>query len=548
MTEHEDGPSLVQARHSNEVDDGDYFPLQHRHMPRQHQHHARFAKPNYLKHRSLHQARQEPASDLETDAAVVTEVVQTISVVQVLDPDGQTLHLTTLVPELPSIADPEILPDPPELPAPDGEPAPDPFVDVFADPDPTAVSLGLDIAPPSPTLPLTPPDPDFSDSFVDVTSLTLSTSSAPFPTPSGLVNSSSIPRMCFGSSLFTSIKSNRHAIALSTSSSLFVNASLPFFHANSTTRSLAPFANSTFTTSSATVTASELPVGFIGGADPGSVGGGDAGEPTPTDAAVTPGSGDAPKPPPVPVSTVAGGVVGGIAGVALLVIMALFILRWRKRQQGLVDRDRSSGLTGLLTGSRGRSSTLDGKSGAAMTEVTPQGTMPGGTASMIPFAIPAALAALTGKPQPASSRGGAATGERGFYRVSGRKLPPALFTGGDGYTEPAARDSTYSDSASITFRDSHAFFVGEGGVPGAKGGPRLALGSPMRPESGVPIIRDSPARTPVTERGPILDRHTSLASPLDGPLPPPDGVGRSLVSLDGSRTTRGSGSKFTEEM
>jgi hypothetical protein len=33
----------------------------------------------------------------------------------------------------------------------------------------------------------------------------------------------------------------------------------------------------------------------------------------------------------------------------------------------------------------------------------------------------------------------------------------------------------------------------------------LALGSPMRPISGVPVIRSGPARTPITESNPFTD-------------------------------------------
>ncbi|EEY14129.1 conserved hypothetical protein [Verticillium alfalfae VaMs.102] len=128
-------------------------------------------------------------------------------------------------------------------------------------------------------------------------------------------------------------------------------------------------------------------------------------------------------------------------------------------------------------------------------------------------------------------------GERGFYRVSGRKLPPVLQAGGDGYTDP--RMSVVSNDESVYYRQSTTFFDDPASGSTA---PRLALGSPMRPVSGVPIMRSGPARTPVQESNPFADP----APPSHLMVPPlRDAVGRSLTSQDGSR---GSVSRFTEEI
>lgn len=124
------------------------------------------------------------------------------------------------------------------------------------------------------------------------------------------------------------------------------------------------------------------------------------------------------------------------------------------------------------------------------------------------------------------------TGETGFYRVSGKKLPSVIQHGGDGYTDP--RFSTIS-GASSGITDSHGLEAGPGGVP------RLAVGQPMRPISGVPMIRSSPARTPMEEHNPFSD---PLPSPPAAPgRLHPDAVGRTLSSQD---TSRASSSKFTE--
>ncbi|KAI0881018.1 uncharacterized protein GGS22DRAFT_192500 [Annulohypoxylon maeteangense] len=155
------------------------------------------------------------------------------------------------------------------------------------------------------------------------------------------------------------------------------------------------------------------------------------------------------------------------------------------------------------------------------------------TRRSVPFAIPAALASLTGHKRN-SGRSGASSdgGERGFSKVSGRKLPPVIQFGGDGYSDP--RDTMLSEQ-SIDYRDSQAF-------PGlTNAGPtRLAVGTPMRPESGIPVYNPGPARTPVTEQAPF----TPDTSPLEPP--PRDPLGPSRPSQDGSSRSHASVSRFTE--
>lgn len=173
----------------------------------------------------------------------------------------------------------------------------------------------------------------------------------------------------------------------------------------------------------------------------------------------------------------------------------------------------------------------------------------------IPFSVPAALAALSGKKSIAAPAAGE---ERGFVRVSGRKLPSVLHHGGDGYTNPFAdpRDSVVSgDDQSVMYRDSNMFFSappGSGGGGVSPGGSRLKLGSPMRPESGIPVIQPGPARTPVQEvvaAFPLPPSGTTALRPPPSPLSrPQDPIGRSRPSLDGSRTSRLSQSRFTENI
>jgi len=154
----------------------------------------------------------------------------------------------------------------------------------------------------------------------------------------------------------------------------------------------------------------------------------------------------------------------------------------------------------------------------------------------LPFAVPAALATLTGYNKRASQKttgtvSSTAGSERGFYRVSGRKLPSVLQTGGDGYGG-GVHDSTLSGSS--FYRDSTGFYGGPGSPPPTSFPP------PPERDSGVPVMRPSPARTPVTEHGPF--GRTPTPPPLTPPLRP-DMLGRSHPSQDGSHASR-----FTEEV
>lgn len=220
---------------------------------------------------------------------------------------------------------------------------------------------------------------------------------------------------------------------------------------------------------------------------------------------------------------IVGGVVGSVAGVAFLLLLALMAIKYKKRRNDVQELIGDQGV-GSRAITAGPASGGDGGSGAAAPMAERSGANP--------FGVPAALASLTGKNNAPPVAG---TGERGFVRVSGKKLPSVLQHGGDGYSDP--RGSVMSGESDY-YRGSQAF------EPGA-GAHHLALGAPMRPVSGVPIMRSGPSRTAVTQENPFAD--DPFADPPSPPPPPPprDPLGRSLGSQDGSR---GSGSKFQENI
>lgn len=232
---------------------------------------------------------------------------------------------------------------------------------------------------------------------------------------------------------------------------------------------------------------------------------------------------------PTPTSTVVGSVVGSVAGAAFIIFAIMALLRWRKRQSGrlrLVD-EPGSGTRGLVTdGGNGDS----GTGGGGMTQY------------MNPFAAPAVLSTLSSY-KAAAGTPKSKSQNTGFHRISGKKLPSVLQYGGDGFTDPRA--STMSGASSM-YQDQPPLVDVDG-----TGAPILALGNPMRPVSGVVMMRSSPARTPVTEQNPFMDpAQDPFADPRPPPAPPtrtlrPDAVGRSLTAQD---LSRGSSSRFMEDV
>ncbi|KAK5663113.1 hypothetical protein OQA88_6530 [Cercophora sp. LCS_1] len=466
MTNHVRGPSLIQARNN------------HNH----HRFHSHQVVRSPQDSDSDQNHIRSPLQNPHDKRQVV--VVQTVSVLHIIDEQGAVIGYSTLNPE------PATQPVEPVAAATADLPALENLL-----PSP---SLPGDVLPPSTETPALsgPGLSSLLSALVDTETVTSAPSS----------ESSAFP------SLAPSFNSTR----------------APSFYGNNTVL----FSNSTRSSSSRTKYSSSLlpssltsvfavPTDAVGREDGnGGLDGTPAGlPPTPTAEPAPPsGSGLTPA----AQSAVIGGVVGSVAGVAIIALVLMFLLKWKKGQQ-----------KGLLLLGDGESS-IRGAGGFGR---KPSGGPGGMTEQSVPFAVPSALASLTGQRRLEAGPGEVSTGEKGFQRISGKKLTSVLVSGGDGYSDPHMSVM----SGTSDYRQSEAFL----------GGPlsRLQLGSPMRPESGVPIMRSGPNRTPQAtdpfSDGPFGDAPRPLTPPLIT-----SAAGRSLTSLHGSSSgSRGSpNTRFSEAM
>ncbi|KAK1972868.1 hypothetical protein LY78DRAFT_665067 [Colletotrichum sublineola] len=485
MTKSMRGPSLPQAR-----------SYHHNHY---HLHNKRAATPEnaYHQHRQFDIAAPAPADAQPSTTPGPKIVVETVSVIQVVDASGLPIEVQTLYPT-------------------------SAIVDAAA-----TINAALDLTI-SAVLPLSSTGNSASQSSSTSSDATLSTPAATTPsstsstisqvtsltsdpfstTPAPSAPASSLYSSFSGqsnSTLFsttTTLSSQISSDATSVSSSILSSlSSTSGSTSDSAWTSSGVSATSTFATSASSTLGSTA----TGTGAAGIIGGGGAAQPT----APSTSSGDSGSDnETTPTATVVGSVVGSLAGAAFLVVLVFLALRWKKSSGGRLRLSEASmGKRGILTGSSGP----EGGGGGGMIQ---RSLSWGRSAAAVgPGAVVAARKHSRRASEPSE------TGERGFVRVSGRKLPSVLQSGGDGYTDP--REGTMGvapfggaagaadDDESVYYRDSRAFFD-PGGPDGQS--PRLALGSPMRPP---------PARDP---------------------------IGRTLPSQDGSRDSRGSASRFQEQM
>ncbi|KAK4104716.1 hypothetical protein N658DRAFT_417944 [Parathielavia hyrcaniae] len=483
--DHGSGSSLLQTRgtHSN-------HNHQHLHLHQHRRLHTLGADtaPTHIR---------SPTNEKLHDRQVV--IIQTVSVVHYIDATGAVTSVDTLDSDTVT----PIAADPPAAVTAAG-------LTALGDALPS-VSLSdllsdlVDGAPSSTASAESAPSPLLSASSDTLTSTlsTFSSSSSAFPTLSGVFNSTS-SRI---SSLF-----GNHTVGLLSNYTRTSTSNRSTFASTSTSTSTG--SSSSLWSSTTDLSAPTVVVAGDGG------GGGNGGSaatstaPGPAESTTEAPAGLAPE----QRNAVVGGVVGSVAGIALVALIFLYLLKWRRqRGQGIMLLgDGDSTARGFGFGFGGPGSPSGGRDMAERSGA---------------FAIPSALASLTGKRAIDAPPAEPATQERGFYRVSGRKLVSVLESGGDGYSDP--HDSI--GSASSYYRDSTAFVDGSNLQP-------LQLGSPMRPVSGVPVFRDGPQRTPVHEDIPLTPGHRPPAFPIAPRTP--HAVGGTFSSRDGSR---GSQSRFTED-
>ncbi|KAK8210233.1 hypothetical protein M8818_003721 [Zalaria obscura] len=256
-----------------------------------------------------------------------------------------------------------------------------------------------------------------------------------------------------------------------------------------------------------------------------------------------------------PASVLAGGIVGGFAGLAVLLLVAMFLIRYYRRRSAQMHQ---------LTESESQA-----------THPPPTSRAPGMAerAGLLPLTT-AAGAFFKTRFHPVSQAGpgegeAAAAQERGFTRVSGRKLPSAFSPGmeqhhgvGAASAAGAAGVGTAAGTAAAAARDqrndsdpsrslsNHSFYRDSSGFYGGEG-----EGSPHDEYPTREMIQPGPARTPTVHPGGpwTLSPGTTpgRASPISPRVAGHGGGERadtpatmaSLWTVEGSR-----GSRFTEEV
>lgn len=247
---------------------------------------------------------------------------------------------------------------------------------------------------------------------------------------------------------------------------------------------------------------------------------------------------------------IVGGVVGSVAGLALIIVLLLYYLRRRgfflknKGHTAISDDAAVGSGIGALVGLGAAAGTREVAErhstskdrfrasyfGPAFTRRWRQSTATTGTQSTLD----------------------STSSERGFQKISGRKIPPVLTHGGDGYGGGLDGDSPSAPGFPITPPGTEPI-----GNPSFPAPPRTSPygmpldsnytretkehGSPSRSAVHLPISSQVSVAYPITVT-PAADI-PQPQSAIHSVPPRPDGLGRSLHSYDGSRSSR-----FTESI
>ncbi|KAH4112952.1 hypothetical protein HBI64_155450 [Parastagonospora nodorum] len=396
---------------------------------------------------------------------------------------------------------------------------------------PAVPTVALPVVPSVPPFPsdLTVPAYPFSSGVPALAVDTSTGSLTPSPAPTSMSGSSISPSSLLLASLIPASNSTIPSMSLLSSSASSTSGS------NSATLSSSVsdrFTAAAFTGSSSAnsvETSSTLPSSVTPTADVDSTmyyaGGGAAGTAYPPGGAAqtTTASGASATGSTTPLQTpqVVGSVVGSLAGAALILAVILLLLRRHKR--------RRQGALQLADETTDRS--------------PPPMIQNDSKAYRIPSAF---LNRFSGISRSTVESSTTASGERGFQRVSGRKLPSA-FSGGM-TSEQFSGGGTLSGSS---------FYMDDQGTYGSPGLPK-EFGKDVdgaAAAGGAMNIRQGPRRTPIIrhpddDANPFADpapfpRANAHLTPPQSPKRDarPNTLGRSLYSHDGSRS-----SKFTENV
>ncbi|KAJ5399082.1 hypothetical protein N7465_009571 [Penicillium sp. CMV-2018d] len=385
-----------------------------------------------------------------------------------------------------------------------------------------SIDLGLLTSPTA--LPL--PETSLSSSFTNSTqtSSTTSTNSSGLPSASRSASATVINSPAWTSTRLISHSSSTPSVTTTSS-----QAHTSWSYSGSTSSS------STSSTSSTNYPTSSLDV-YGGSGSTGSATGAGSAPTTSETQASGQGSTSNPNTP-----KIVGGVVGSVAGVALIILLLFYYLRRRGFLMGKTARPAMLGDAAAGAG---------GAAGSREIVERRESNDPLFTAS---YLAPAFMKRW--RQSTATTRSGSTTdsapSERGFQKISGRKLPPVFTHGGDGYG-----GGLDGDSPTVPGFPSTSPATGPIGSPSFYAPPPTSqFGSPLdsnftrEVEEPTPPTRPNLVHLPVSNSVNVATPITvTPAHPVAQPQsavpfapPRPDGLGRSLHSFDGSRSSR-----FTE--
>ncbi|CAI7671456.1 unnamed protein product [Penicillium viridicatum] len=380
------------------------------------------------------------------------------------------------------------------------------------------------------TLPL--PETSLSSSFTNSTqtSSTTSTNSNGLPSASRSASATVI-----NSPAWTSTRLIAHSSSTPSVTTTSSQAHTSWSYSGSTSSSCSSSSSSTSSTSSTNYSTSSLDV-YGGSESTGSATGAGTAPTTSETQASGQGSTSNPNTP-----KIVGGVVGSVAGVALIILLLFYYLRRRGFLMGKTARPAMLGDAAAGAGAAAGSREIVERR---------ESNDPLFTAS---YLAPAFMKRW--RQSTATTRSGSTTdsapSERGFQKISGRKLPPVFTHGGDGYG-----GGLDGDSPTVSGFPSTSPATGPIGSPSFYAPPPTSqFGSPLdsnftrEVEEPTPPTRPNLVHLPVSSSVNVATPITvTPAHPVAQPQsavpfapPRPDGLGRSLHSFDGSRSSR-----FTE--